>query len=387
MLLALSAALVLAGACDDNGEPSETPTPGTAAVETPATATPDGDDNVYAHTGVGALSPAARRAKSFVYVPNSESGTVTIIDPITYKALITFPTDESPQHVVPSYDFSTLWVTNNGGYSLTLIDPKTGAPGPNVEADDPYNLYFTPDGRFAIVVAEELKRLDFHDAQTMEFRSSLAVECEGVNHLDYTADGRYAVATCEFSGQLVQIDIEAQQVIDYLTLDSRGAEHAMPQDIRLSPDGSVFFVADMMTDGVHVIEAASFEEVDFIATGVGAHSIIPGRGGDRFYVTNRGWNTVYGGTRGPGSVSVLDPESREVLETWPVPDGGSPDMGALTPEGNELWLSGRFDSEVYVFDVETGDLTHRIPVERGPHGLCVWPQPGRYSLGHNGNMR
>jgi YVTN family beta-propeller protein len=333
------------------------------------------------------LSPAAREAQSFVYVPNSESGTVTIIDPTTYKALITFPTDEAPQHVVPSYDFSTLWVTNNGGYSLTPINPATGAPGPNVEADDPYNLYFTPDGSLAIVVAEELKRLDFHDAMTMEFRSSLAVECDGVNHLDYTADGRYAVATCEFSGQLVKIDIVAQQVVEYLTLDPGDAEHAMPQDIRVSPDGSVLFVADMMRDGVHVIDATSFEQVDFIPTGVGTHSIIPGRGGDRFYVTNRGWNTAYGGLRGPGSVSVLDPESREILETWTVPEGGSPDMGALTADGKELWLSGRFDSEVYVFDVATGDLTHRIPVERGPHGLCVWPQPGRYSLGHNGNMR
>jgi DNA-binding beta-propeller fold protein YncE len=320
-------------------------------------------------------------------VPNSESGTVTIIDPATYKALITFPTDEAPQHVTPSYDFSTLWVTNNGGYSLTPIDPATGAPGPNVEADDPYNLYFTPDGTLAIVVAEELKRLDFHDAKTMEFRSSLNVECDGVNHLDYTADGRYAVATGEFSGQLVRIDLEEREVAGYLALDAGSAEHAMPQDIRISPDGSVFFVADMMRDGVHVIDADSFEETDFVATGVGTHSIIPGPGGERFYVTNRGWHAVYGGARGPGSVSVFDPESREVLETWPVPDGGSPDMGALTADGEELWLSGRFDSEVYVFDVSSGELTHRIPVERGPHGLCVWPQPGRYSLGHNGNMR
>ena len=29
----------------------------------------------------------------------------------------------------------------------------------------------------------------------------------------------------------------------------------------------------------------------------------------------------------------------------------------------------------------------RIPVGSGPHGLAVYPQPGRYSLGHTGVFR
>jgi DNA-binding beta-propeller fold protein YncE len=105
------------------------------------------------------------------------------------------------------------------------------------------------------------------------------------------------------------------------------------------------------------------------------------------YVANRGWTTVKGGPHGPGSVSVIDCATRQVVATWPVPRGGSPDMGNVSADGKELWLSGRFDAEVYVFDTETGRLKHRIPVKVGPHGLTVWPQPGRYSLGHTGNMR
>ncbi|HEV7145969.1 MAG TPA: hypothetical protein VGN48_03110 [Pedococcus sp.] len=35
----------------------------------------------------------------------------------------------------------------------------------------------------------------------------------------------------------------------------------------------------------------------------------------------------------------------------------------------------------------TGALRHSIPVRGGPHGLLVWPQPCRFSLGHIGNMR
>jgi YVTN family beta-propeller protein len=164
-------------------------------------------------------------------------------------------------------------------------------------------------------------------------------------------------------------------------------KESMSQDIRSSPDGSVFYVADMKKKGMHVIDPAAMRYLAFIPTGKGAHGITIGRGGGLFYISNRGWNTIMGGRRGPGSISVLDPRTQKVLETWPIPKGGSPDMGNVSADGKELWLSGRHDDEVYVFDTSTGKLTDRIAVGREPHGLTVWPQPGRYSLAHTGNMR
>ena len=344
--------------------------------------------NIYAAAGAGMLSPAARRAKSLVYVPNSKDGTVSVIDPRAYRVVRTFATGALPQHVVPAYDLATLWVANNLGNSLTPIDPVTGRDGRIVPVSDPYNLYFTPDGRFAVVIAERRQRLDFRDAHTLALVASVPVECRGVDHMEFTADGRYALATCEFSGQLLKLDLATRHIVGYLLLDPEGlGPRAMPQDIRSAPDGRVFYVADMMANGVFLVDPAAFRRVGFIATGKGAHGIYPSRDGRLLYVSNRGWNTVGGRRRGPGSVTVLDPATQAIVATWPVPGGGSPDMGNVTADGTELWLSGRYDEEVYVFDTATGRLTHRIGVGREPHGLCVWPQPGRYSLGHTGNMR
>jgi len=361
--------------------------------------------NIYAATGKDQLAPAAARARPLVYVPNSRSASVTVIDPVTYLVIRTFSTGMLPQHVVPSYDLGTLWVANNEGNSLTPIDPATGEDGPRVPVDDPYNLYFTPDGRFAIVIAERRHRIDFRNAYDMTPFQSISLSCMGVDHMEFTADGRYAIATCEFSGQLVKIDLATRDVVGYLTLGNgfsktfekltvivgkRHGDHAdgpMPQDIRSSPDGTVFYVADMTAGGVVLIDPIAFTRVGFIKTGTGAHGLYPSRDGTKLYVTNRGWNTIAGGRRGPGSISVIDFSTRRVVETWPVPGGGSPDMGNVTADGSELWVSGRYDDEVYVFATATGILTHRIGVGREPHGLCVWPQPGRYSLGHTGNMR
>ncbi len=341
--------------------------------------------NIYSAAGAGMFDSVARRALPLVYVPLGGAASVSVIDPHIYRVVRTFETGALPQHVVPSYDFRTLWVANDLGNSLTPIDPVTGLPGPSVRVEDPYNLYFTPDGRFAIVVAERAHRLDFRDPHTMAPRDSVHVACQGVDHMEFTADGRYALATCEFSGQLLKLDVAARKILGYVTLDP--GHPSMPQDIRSSPDGRVFFVADMKADGVFLVDPRSFERIGFVPTGKGAHGITPSRDGRLFYVANRGWNTTHGGPHGPGSVSVLDPATRQVVATWPVPGGGSPDMGNVSADGKELWLSGRYDAEVYVFDTETGRLAHRIKVGRGPHGLTVWPQPGRYSLGHTGNMR
>jgi len=388
--LAVMAIVGLAG-CGGSGTSSATSSSTTAAPANPAVT------NVYEKAGAGMLAPGTAGALERVYVPNHSTNNVTVIDPATMKVVGVEPVGLSPQHVVPSYDMTKLWVANNADGttkgSLTPIDPKTGKTGDPIDVDDPYNLYFTPDGKSAIVVAEARKRLDFRDPQTMAVQSSLEVPtCPGINHMDYSADGSYLLATCEDAHSIVKIDWAGRKVLGTLDL---GAD-AMPQDLRLSPTGKEFYVGDMMGNQLLVIDGGSLsitKHIDLAATGgLGAHGIYPSRDGTKLYVANRGSATR--GASGPrhskGSVSVVDVRTDEVVANWPVPDGGSPDMGGVSADGSRLWLSGRWDDEVYAFDTATGKLVGRISVApdgKEPHGLCVWPQPGRYSLGHTGNTR
>ncbi|MEO8987765.1 MAG: YncE family protein [Rhodanobacter sp.] len=344
--------------------------------------------NLYSESGANDLSPAVKGALQRVYVPNLRSDDVYVIDPTTFKVLYKFKVGRSPQHIVPSWDLKTLWVTNNAegrsDGSLTPINPLTGRPGKAIPVDDPYNMYFTPDGKQAIVVAEADARLDFRDAHTMALKSRLEVPgCKGINHADFSIDGRYAIFTCEFGGALAKIDMVHHKVIGYLQVDKKTG---MPQDVRVSPDGKVFYVADMMADGVFLVDGDSFTKIGFIHTGIGTHGLYPSRDGTRLYVTNRGSHKVHGSRHGPGSVSVINYATRKVVANWPIPGGGSPDMGNVSADGSMLWLSGRFDDVVYAINTRTGKV-RTIKVGMEPHGLTVWPQPGRYSLGHTGIMR
>ncbi len=350
------------------------PAPGALAGMPPLLSSQD----VYAADRPNALSPVVRGEPAYVYVPNSKSNDVDVIDQHSLKVIRSFPGGDEPQHVVPSYDLRTLYVTADipGHGSITPINPHTGLPGRPLRIDDAYNLYFTPDGRYAVVVQQAYHRLAFYNPHTWKLHDYLNVPtCLGIDHMDFTADGNELLASCEFTNDLAVIDVAHHRLLRMVHLQQ--VDGGMPHDVKLSPNGRCFFVADMVANGVYVVDAHTFGVVRFQPTGKGAHGLYVSRDSKWLYVTNRD----------EGSISVLDANTGRPLKKWRLPHGGSPDMGNLSADGSVLWLSGRYNSVVYAIDAHSGRLIRKIKVGSGPHGLCVWPLPGRYSLGHTGILR
>lgn len=330
--------------------------------------------DLYAADRPNLLSESVRKDLPRIYVPNNRSSSVSVIDPTTFRVIQTVKVPVSPEHVVPSWDLRTLWVNSDRGNALTPIDPATGRFGRPVPVDDPYNLYFSPDGRWAIVMSEAAHQIVFRDARTMAVYKKVPVSCEGVNHVDFSPDGRYFIASCEYSGDLIKVDTAKEQVIGQLHLS---APHPMPQDVKISPDGRTWYVADMHTSGIWILNGDAFTPPRFMATGAGAHGLYVSRDSKYLYVTNRG----------EGSISLLNFATGKLVAKWRIPGGGSPDMGGLSADGTVMWMSGRYHGVVYAIDTRDGHLIRKIKVGDEPHGLLVWPQPGRYSLGHTGIMR
>ena len=229
LVVVVTGVALLAVACSDGGGSGNAQTATTAPVTTVpgttgATAAPSttpkkidtipgmpgvpDPSNLYSETAAGKMSDAVKSALAarLRAEPRVEHGVGD--RPVD---------DEGRRHVrrraqpaargAVSWDLKTLWVTNNAegtpdGIAHARSTRTRASPARRSTVDDPYNMYFTPDGKYAINVAEARKRLDFLDPHTMKVESSLDVpDCAGVNHADFTIDGRYVIFTCEFAGQ------------------------------------------------------------------------------------------------------------------------------------------------------------------------------------------
>jgi YVTN family beta-propeller protein len=352
------------------------PTPG-AAPKTADTKTADtepaavvtGPVNIYSHVTTTQLSPAVADVPLRLYVPNSDAGTVSVVDPVTLKVLDRFSVGVRPHHVTPSWDLTKLYVNNTESNSLTVIDPRTSKVTNTIPITDPYNLYFTPDGTKAIVVAERFQRLDFYDINSWAFLKSVSIPWSGVDHADFSADGRYFLASTEFSGQVVKVDTETMAYV------GKAEVGGLPIDVKLSPDGKVLYVANQGRNGVSLVDPDTMTEIGFLKTGTGAHGLDVSRDASSLYVSNRM----------EGTISVIDFATRSVRETWKV--GGSPDMIQVSADGSQLWVSNRFQGSISVIDTHAGTVTATVPTGAGAHGVSLFPQPGRYNVGHNGVYR
>lgn len=368
----MAALLVLAGC----SSPASPPVPAVATATPSATPAPTAR-NIYAASGAGMLSDVAKTATPLVYVPHTRSSDVWVIDPATFAVVGKYKLGGELQHVVPSWDMTTLYATDDTGNKITPFDPKTGKPGANIPVIDPYNMYFTPDGKSAVSVAEARKQLVFYDPHTWQVQDTLPTpDCAGIDHGDFTPDGNTAVFSCEFAGRIAVVDMVAHKLLRMIDMPTRNTTMG-PQDIKLSPDGSTFFIADSQQGGLWVVDRAATKVERHIPTGKGSHGIYLSRDAKQMYVTNRI----------EGSISVLDANTGAAITKWTLPGGASPDMGNVSADGTQLWLSGRYHRAVYVLSTVDGTLLKTIPVGDGPHGLAVWPQPGRYSLGHTGITR
>lgn len=346
-------------------EPTEEATPSAPAV-----------GGVYAGTVAGVLDPRVADLPHRVYVPNELSNDIAVIDPETFEVVDRFAVGAAPEHVSPDWDLGMLYVNNMNGATLTKVDPKTENAIETMQVPFPYNLFFSPDGEKAIVVADYLgwdmvadNGLYFYDRESWELLKFVQVPYPGVNHLDFSADGSYLMVSTETAGHVVKIDVETMEIVG--TVDVGGS----PLDVRLAPEGDIFYVANQGKHGVDLVNGDTLELVGHIPTGQGAHAFGYSRDVSRLFVTNRM----------EGTVTVIDTATRQVIDEWAV--GGSPDMVSSSPDGSQMWISNRFHGTVIVLDPESGEVLATIETGGNPHGLTYWPQPGTISLGHNGNTR
>jgi YVTN family beta-propeller protein len=240
----------------------------------------------------------------------------------------------------------------SGSNELVLVDRSTGVETKRIEASDPYQIGFSPDGKWFVAASIRLDHIDIYDAKTFQLVYRLAAATMP-SHIAFARDSSTVFVTLQGTGSLIAIDLAAGKVVWTVPIGPT------PAGIITRPNGTLL-TGIMGADYVAEIDQRDGKLIQKIHTGNGAHNFLAAPDGKTLYVSNRV----------AGTISVLDGDTLAITATLIAP--GGPDDMALSPDGKELWVTDRWRASVGVIELASGTLKATVPVGRSPHGIFVY---------------
>jgi YVTN family beta-propeller protein len=298
------------------------------------------------------LGAAPAVSASTAVVLNSDDDTLSVVSSDGYHEVSRVHIGRGPHHLIASLDGRTLIVAMSGSNELVLIDRTTGVESQRIEASDPYQIGFSPDGKWFIAASIRLDRIDIYDAKTFQLVHRLPAATMP-SHIAFARDSSVVFVTLQGTGRLTAIDLASGR--DLWTVPVGPS----PAGVITRPSGTLL-VGIMGSDHIDEIDPRDGSVIRKVQTGNGAHNFLASPDGKTLYVTNRV----------AGTISVLDANTLEVTSTLTAP--GGPDDMALSPDGRELWVTGRWHAAIDVIELASGALKATIPVGRSPHGIFVY---------------
>ena len=298
------------------------------------------------------LGPAPPAAAATAIILNSDDDSLSVIDTATYRETAREHVGRQPHHLIVTPDGQTLIIAMASGNELVFIDRAEGTVKRRLAASDPYQVGFSPDGKRFVATSLRLDRVDLYDAATFELEHRLPASSRP-SHIAFARDSATVYVTLQSSDKLIAIDLADGQARWTVPVG------AQPAGVWVRPSGTIL-VALMGSDHIAEIEPRDGSILQRIQTGRGAHN----------FQLSADCKTLYVSDRVAGTISVLDADTLAVKQTLTAP--GGPDDMALTPDGNELWATGRWRASVAVIELASGSLKTKVRVGRSPHGIYLY---------------
>ncbi|MCZ2135437.1 MAG: YncE family protein [Burkholderiales bacterium] len=297
-----------------------------------------------------ALPSAAQPAGERAVVLNSGDGTVSVIDRATRTVVDTYAVGKEPHHLIATLDDRDLVVANAASNDLVFLDPSSGVVKRRLpRISDPYQLGYSPDGKWFVSISLLLDRVDIYAMPNYELTARIPV-AKTPSHVAFSRDSTTAYVTMQESDEIVAIDLARHQLLWRMPVGKT------PAGIWMSPQG-LLFVGIMGADYVQIIDPAKRAIVRQIVTGRGAHNIVAVGDGRRVLVSNRV----------DGTITPVDYQS--FTAATPIKVGRGVDCMEVSADGREVWATVRWEARVAVVDLTGTKPVAYIPVGRSPHGI------------------
>ena len=292
--------------------------------------------------------PGLAQAGGLAFVINSNDASLSLLDVDTHQEVRRVPMLREPHHMALTPDHKSLVVGDTAGNTLFFLDPRTGAVQRQATVSDPYQLQYSPDGRYLTIAGLARAQIDIYDAATLKLLHRVPARSLP-SHINYAPDSSVVFVSLQSTDRLIAIETASGRVL-WDTKVGRTSAGVLWDRGRLL---------------VGIMGEAHFAVVDPVDGHV-ERTVPTGRGAHTMFVTHDG-KLIYATNRVDGTVTVIDPVSLSVLRTIQVP--GGPDDMDFAPDG-KIWATLRFAQSVAVFDPADGRI-ERIAVGRSPHGIWL----------------
>lgn len=294
---------------------------------------------------------------SELYVTNTHSGTISVIDTARDEVVATIPLGGGvPNRIVLTPDGAQAWAIHDKSRVISVVDVAARKVLRKVKIGEwPYNLTFTPDGRYCWVLDwGDVSKLLIWDTQKNALDGEIEVSTWPAHGI-FSRDGNLFWVTSETAGNVGVVDVPQRKLIEVLPSsgDAMG--------LALSADGQFVYVANGEDRTVSKVDARTHR---IVATGKVKgvnHDVVLTPDGRSLYVTLRKANRI----------AVLRADDLEPVTEIPQP--GYPDLVVMSNDGTKAYVSNRQANVVTVIGLSDHREIKRIAVGKGPHGMALAP--------------
>jgi YVTN family beta-propeller protein len=307
------------------------------------------------------LAVAAPAGAASLYITNTKSNSISIIDTTTLEVTGTIPLGEGkPNRIAFHPDGKTAWVVYDKSHDLGVVDAQSRKLVKRVKiGGNPYNLSFSPDGRYLYVLDwssetsnDEIIVWDLK-AEKIEWRLEVST---WPAHSVFSRDARFFYVSGETAGDVTVIDTTTRAAVARII---HGGGDAM--GLALTPDGKTLYAGAGENKAVLKIDTATNKQIGSIPVPGVVHETTLTLDGKFLYVTLRKVNKI-------AVISTADDRIVKILDSR-----GYPDLVTMEPTGQYALVSNRYADAVSVVDVATHKEVRRIKVGKAPHGMALRP--------------
>lgn len=303
-------------------------------------------------------------------------GSVSVIDLATNTVIATVPVGEYPQGVAINPAGTAVYVANSDSNDVTVIDTATFKTTTIPGGACPVGAAMHPDGTriYAANVNDTKNTISVIDRATNTIIDSIFCG-DGSIAAAVHPDGSVVYVANIMGGSIAVLDTRTHKVVDTIMLKPVGAEEpSFPVPLLVHPDGTFVYVANRLGPTVWMINTATYE-VAAVASGHDHVGLGLNPAGTVLYVPDfndspQDWTLPPAGT----AVDVLDAKTLKRITT--IEGLHAPLDVSVHPDGTRVYITNWGSNTVTVHDATTYAVLATIPVGSHPHGFGEFIGPG-----------